>query len=108
MSVRYPADRPKEGSDRYLDHAHNFLGSMAGRRVLEVGSGTGRFTERLLMDASEVTCVELSTRMIAHMKARVSDAHLDDGKLKVVCRYHGTVYGDSRPTEPLNLWPSHF
>ena len=84
MSVRYPAERLKEGSDQYLAHAFLFVGSMAGKKVVEVGSGTGRFTERLLADASEVTCVELSKRMIALMKARISDAHLDDGRLKIV------------------------
>lgn len=84
MSVRYPAERLKEGSDQYLDQAFHFVGSMAGKKVLEVGSGTGRFTERLLTTASEVTCVELSDRMIAHMKARISDAHLDASRLKIV------------------------
>jgi 16S rRNA A1518/A1519 N6-dimethyltransferase RsmA/KsgA/DIM1 with predicted DNA glycosylase/AP lyase activity len=84
MSVRYPAERLKEGSDQYLDHAFHFVGSMAGKNVLEVGSGTGRFTERLLPNASELTCVELSDRMIAHMRARISDAHLDSSRLKIV------------------------
>lgn len=84
MSVRYPVEQLKGGSDEYLEHAFQFIGPFAGKKVLEVGCGTGRFTERLLFSAAELTCVELSPRMISRMTKRVADALRKATKLTVV------------------------
>jgi 2-polyprenyl-3-methyl-5-hydroxy-6-metoxy-1,4-benzoquinol methylase len=84
MSVRYPIEQLKDASRDYLEHAFQFMGPLAGKRVLEVGSGTGRFTERLIAEAAEVTCVELSARMIARMETRLAPLQGKSAKLRVV------------------------
>lgn len=44
------------------------LGLRPGARVLELGCGLGRFTELLLADGYDVTALDLSTDLIAHMR----------------------------------------
>jgi 2-polyprenyl-3-methyl-5-hydroxy-6-metoxy-1,4-benzoquinol methylase len=84
MSVRYPVEQLKEGSKRYLDQSFAFIGKVAGKKVLDVGSGTGRFTERLLAAGAEVTCVELCERMIDRMRTRLAEVKADTTRLSVV------------------------
>jgi SAM-dependent methyltransferase len=84
MSIRYPPKQLKKGSDRYLKQCFAFIRSVAGKRVVEVGSGTGRFTEQLLASGAEVTCLELSDRMVARMRTRLAGAKVDTSKLTVV------------------------
>lgn len=42
-----------------------------GTRVLELGAGTGRFTERLVALGAEVTAVDLSGEMLARLRDRL-------------------------------------
>ncbi|WP_432541862.1 class I SAM-dependent methyltransferase [Kineococcus sp. SYSU DK002] len=54
----------------YPDDAVDFLAAGA-RRVLDLGAGTGKFTEALLRRGREVVAVEPSTRMLAELRARL-------------------------------------
>lgn len=83
MSVRYPIHELQSASEQYIDHACTFLGSVAGKKILEIGSGTGRFTQRLLAAARNLTCIELSTRMIELMKARLKTATVDESGFEI-------------------------
>lgn len=72
MSVRYPFDELRNGSSQYIAAAFRFMGKDVQRkRILEVGSGTGRFTKRLESAAAQLTCVELSKRMIDHSRKKL-------------------------------------
>ncbi|WP_432510451.1 class I SAM-dependent methyltransferase [Kineococcus sp. SYSU DK001] len=59
----------------YPDDAVDFLVAGA-RRVLDLGAGTGKFTEALVRRGHEVVAVEPSTRMLAELTARLDvEAH---------------------------------
>ena len=46
------------------------IGDCKGKRVLEIGSGTGRFTKELVKQGADVVCVDLSRQM--HEFSRLS------------------------------------
>jgi len=46
------------------------VGDCRGKHVLEIGSGTGRFTKELVKRGAHVVCIDLSSKM--HEKARQS------------------------------------
>jgi len=45
------------------------IGNCKGKRILEIGSGTGRFTRELLKLGSEVVCIDLSRKMHEQSRA---------------------------------------
>ena len=49
-----------------------FWNHIRGRRVLEIGCGTGRHTEKLAMLGNEVTAVDSSEGMLAVARAKTS------------------------------------
>jgi SAM-dependent methyltransferase len=64
MSVRYPPEKLKDSSSKYVNHVVGFMGDdIKGKRVLEIGSGIGRITRRLVQACEHVTCVDLCDRM---------------------------------------------
>lgn len=56
-----------------------FVGEPVGRRVLEVGCGTGHWLQVLGDRGVHVTGLDTSTHMLAHAKARAPEAHLARG-----------------------------
>jgi SAM-dependent methyltransferase len=86
MSVRYPRDRLEVESRRYLEHVGGFIGAhVRGKRVVEIGPGTGRVSELLLtLGASQLTCIELSPRMIARLRERLRNA---GGRVEFQCGF---------------------
>ncbi len=44
------------------------VGNCAGKRILEIGSGTGRFTRELAKRGADVVCVDLSRNMHEHSR----------------------------------------
>jgi len=65
MSVRYPQNKLSFISQEYVDAVMNFIGDeLKGKKVVEIGSGIGRITEKLAKFSKNVTCVELCGRMI--------------------------------------------
>lgn len=72
MSVRYPADLLEQASRQYTIGLLTFMGSdIHGKNVVEIGCGTGIVTEHLVDIASQVTCVDLSGKMIEKNKDRL-------------------------------------
>ena len=53
-----------------------FLGEVRNRRVLDVGSGTGRAALRLARAGARVTAVDASEPMLAVARQRAADEHL--------------------------------
>jgi len=75
MSVRYPNEGLEQGSSNFIEAAFRFMGSdLQGKRIIEVGCGTGRFTVRLIQNADHVTCIEFCERMILRCRQRLSNA----------------------------------
>jgi len=67
----------------YVDAVMAFLnGEAKGKEVLEIGSGTGRITERLVRQARKVVSVDVCERMIQRSKNRLGDK---TGKVKFLC-----------------------
>jgi SAM-dependent methyltransferase len=59
-----------------LDRLLAMTGPLAGLRVLEPGCGTGRLTERLVLEVGSlgyVVAVDISPRMVAHARMNLSD-----------------------------------
>ncbi len=54
----------------------NFLGDVSGRRILDLGTGTGRAAISLARRGARVTGVDASKQMMAVAHARASDAGL--------------------------------
>jgi SAM-dependent methyltransferase len=66
MSSRYPATRSIVESQKFLDEVLAFVGSDCDHMdVVEIGAGTGRMTKHLVKSARRLTCIDLSTEMIA-------------------------------------------
>jgi 2-amino-4-hydroxy-6-hydroxymethyldihydropteridine diphosphokinase len=62
----YAGLRPFSAFDRsVLDAALHALGDIAGRRVLDIGCGTGRFTRELAAHGAIVTGMDQSEKMLA-------------------------------------------
>ena len=51
----------------------SLLPDVVGKRVLDVGCGTGRYTEWLLEHGAEVTGFDASPQMLEHARRRVED-----------------------------------
>lgn len=91
LSSRFPLHRCDEESNRYTDAVLDFLrDDVDDREVLEVGSGNGRVTERLMHRVRKLTCLDLSERMIGVNKARL-------GKHSDRIDYHHIFLQDYRP-----------
>ena len=75
MSVRYPNEGLEQGSNGFVEAAFHFMGTdIQGKRIIEVGCGTGRFTERLIQCTEHVTCLEFCERMIQLCRRRLPNA----------------------------------
>ncbi len=65
MSTRYPLERCAEESRKYNLAVSDFMGDdVSGKDVLEIGAGIGRLTKLLVHKAGQLTCVDLSGRML--------------------------------------------
>jgi len=53
-------------------HGINF----SGKKILEIGSGTGRFTARMLPHCKEINCIEPDDDALAVLKANIADSRL--------------------------------
>jgi SAM-dependent methyltransferase len=85
MSPRYPHAQLDMASKKYVDAVMIFMGNdMTGARVLEVGSGTGRITERLVPLAQHLTSLDICERMISRNRSRLG---VNAGKIKYLCQY---------------------
>lgn len=75
MSVRYPNEGLEDGSINFIEAAFRFMGSdLQGKRIIEVGCGTGRLSLCLIRHADQVTCLEFCARMIQLCRRRLSNA----------------------------------
>lgn len=75
MSTRYPRDGLERESQRYVDWVVGQIGALVkDQRVVEIGPGTGRITERLADLTRSTTCVELSGRMVDKNRLRLGEA----------------------------------
>jgi SAM-dependent methyltransferase len=99
MSVRYPASRRERLSGSFVDAVMRFIGRDADKkRVLDVGCGIGRLTERLLARARSVTGIDLCERMLEKAQTRI-------GTMKTVKHLqflHGFAQ-DHQPSRPYDV-----
>ncbi len=57
-------------------HFMGNLGDLRGKKVLDLGAGTGRITEQVLMNGAEVYCVDISEEMLKILKRDFPEAKI--------------------------------
>lgn len=73
LSIRYPSNMVKEISDNYEKAVISFIKSdVEKKRILEVGSGDGRFTKYLVDICKDVVCIDLCEKMNKKNKEQFS------------------------------------
>ena len=72
MSNRFPARLSMAESRRYVEAVVSFLGrDIRDKDILEIGAGIGRLSERLIVEARHLTCLDLSLKMLEMNKKRL-------------------------------------
>ncbi|MBI5789668.1 MAG: methyltransferase domain-containing protein [Candidatus Schekmanbacteria bacterium] len=71
---------------RELNTIRQLTGDVAGQKILEVGCGTGRFSESLLQSKAQVTVLDFSPAMLDYTKRRLSH-HPDFSLLRADAEY---------------------
>ncbi len=56
--------------------AVKYINISKGRRVLEIGCGNGEFSKRFLRTGAEMHCIDISEKIIAHLKEQYKDTNL--------------------------------
>jgi SAM-dependent methyltransferase len=80
MSARYPRERMRDESNKYVQAVMNFFGKdIDDKNALEVGCGNGRITKRLVSRVKSLTCIDISSKMIERNKAYLG-CHADNIK----------------------------
>jgi putative AdoMet-dependent methyltransferase len=72
---------PFDGYDRILDRIVTLAAIQPGQPVLELGTGTGNLTARLVRQGAAVWGVDFSAEMLARARAKVPTSHLAQADL---------------------------
>lgn len=80
-AMMYHETRFKSPHGRYVDFIQKttvleLIGDCKGKRILEIGSGTGRFTKELAKRGAHVVCVDLSRNM--HLQSRLNSSEFSN------------------------------
>lgn len=97
MSVRYPFNRLNQEKEKYLDAIFNFMeNDIENKNILEIGSGTGRVTERLIKNnAAKITCVDFCKKMKDRFEKRLgNDTSKINYQYKFAQNYETSVIHD--------------
>ena len=84
----YDKKRWLSGTGQYVDKTQkeivaSMLGDISGKKILEIGAGTGRFSLLLAEMGGEVTALDISQEMLDIVKGKAEKANLLN-KIKVV------------------------
>jgi len=66
---------PFDGYDEVLAEVIRRAGSLEGKRVLDLGSGTGNLTARILRAGGEAWALDFSGKMLERARRKLPDAH---------------------------------
>lgn len=75
MAVEYDRHNASSAANRYYERpaTMSLLGDVRGRRVLEVGCGTGPLTRWLLQQGADVLAFDVSAAMLEIARTRIGD-----------------------------------
>jgi SAM-dependent methyltransferase len=75
MAAEYDRHNAESGANQYYERPATIalLGDVAGRRVLEVGCGSGRLTEWLVDHDADVVATDVSAALLDIARARLGD-----------------------------------
>lgn len=59
------------------------LGDLAGKTVMDIGSGTGYFSFRLVAAGADVICADVDERFLGHIAARKAALELTDEQMEL-------------------------
>jgi ubiquinone/menaquinone biosynthesis C-methylase UbiE len=98
-AARYDDSRWHSPVGRCIDRAQRQIVlescDFAGRRIIELGSGTGRFTALLAACGAQVTAVDISAAMLATTAARLDGMALRDRVRLVSASAASLPFGDA-------------
>ena len=84
----YDKERWSTGMGQYMDRIQkeivkSMLPEVSGKKILEIGAGTGRFSFLLAEMGAEVTALDISQEMLDVLQRKAKEANLS-GKISVV------------------------
>jgi ubiquinone/menaquinone biosynthesis C-methylase UbiE len=59
------------------------LGDLHGKSVMDIGSGTGYFSFRLLKAGAKVICADVDQRFLDHISKRKDEMHISDTEMEL-------------------------
>jgi putative AdoMet-dependent methyltransferase len=78
-AVQGSTEFPFDGYERVLDEVIRRAGRLEGRRVLDLGSGTGNLTERIVAAGGEAWALDFSEPMLEQARKKLPDAKFFQG-----------------------------
>jgi len=78
-SVRGSKSFPFDGYDDVLDEVIRRAGALEKKRVLDLGSGTGNLTARIVKAGGEVWALDFSEKMLERARRKLPDARFFQG-----------------------------
>jgi putative AdoMet-dependent methyltransferase len=78
-SVKGSTKFPFDGYESVLDEVIRRAGMLEGKRVLDLGSGTGNLTERIVRAGGEAWALDFSERMLDRARRKLPDAKFFQG-----------------------------
>jgi len=78
-SVQGSTKFPFDGYEAVLDEVIKRAGVLEGKRVLDLGSGTGNLTGRIVRAGGEAWALDFSERMLARARRKLPDAKFFQG-----------------------------
>jgi len=76
-------DSPERVEWQKPDEVIAALGNLSGKTVMDIGSGTGYFSFRLVEAGANVICADVDERLLGHIAARKDELGITDAQMEL-------------------------